>query len=310
MARFYEDYLVEDEDGDLQIVPSQSPENRFVGGGDVPVSLGVSATMDLILARQALGYAITSSELLDLDSSDRARWQDMAARLPDVKIGKHGQLQEWNEDFDEVEPSHRHVSHLIGLYPGDALDPEQTPELWRAAEVALERRLAAGGGHTGWSRAWVACLFARLGRSEEAWEHLNHLISDFATDTLLDLHPPRIFQIDGNLGGAAAAIEMLLQSYHGELHLLPALPVAWPKGRVTGLRARGGFSVGLDWDEGKLVRASIRASAAGTCTLRHAPESCEITGESGESVPITREGHRIAFEMKSGETYRLTVSER
>ena len=99
------------------------------------------------------------------------------------------------------------MSHLIGLYPGDLLDPEQTPELWRAAEVSLERRLAAGGAHTGWSRAWTACLFARLGRAEDAWQHLNHLITDFATDSLLDLHPPRIFQIDGNLGGAAAVIE-------------------------------------------------------------------------------------------------------
>ena len=210
VAAFYEDYLIEDDAGMLQIVPSQSPENRFVGGGGPPVSICVSATMDVILARAAFDYAIRSAEILDLDPDRLRRWRDLAARLPELQIGSHGQLQEWNEDFDEVEPFHRHVSHLIGLYPGDLLDPEQTPELWRAAEVSLERRLAAGGAHNGWSRAWTACLFARLGRAEDAWQHLNHLITDFATDSLLDLHPPRIFQIDGNLGGAAAVIEMLL----------------------------------------------------------------------------------------------------
>ena len=309
IARFYEDYLVEDGEGSLQIVPSQSPENRFVGGGEMPVSLGVSATMDLILARQALGYAVTSSELLNLDENDRERWRDLAERLPDLKIGRHGQLQEWNEDFDEVEPSHRHVSHLIGLYPGDTLDPEGTPELWHAGEVSLERRLEAGGGHTGWSRAWVACLYARLGRAGEAWEHVSHLIADFATDTLLDLHPPRIFQIDGNLGGAAAIIEMLLQSYHGELHLLPALPAAWPSGRVSGLRGRGGFTVGLEWEKGRLVRASIRSAASAPCTLRDAPDHWEITTAEEKPVRIRRAGHRIRFGARSGETYRLTASD-
>jgi len=307
VAAFYEDYLIEDDPGVLQIVPSQSPENRFVGGGDLPVSLGVSATMDVILARQALHYAIRSSELLGVDPEKRKQWQAMCERLPKLRIGRHGQLQEWNEDFEEVEPAHRHLSHLVGLFPGDALDPERTPDLWRAAEVSLERRLAAGGGHTGWSRAWVACLFARLGRSEEAWQHLNHLITDFATDSLLDLHPPRIFQIDGNLGGAAAVIEMLLQSYGGELHFLPALPAAWPNGRAAGLRTRGGFTVGMEWANGKLERASVKGIAAKACVIAYAPERCKVVDAAGRQVAIRRDGHRMTFETEPGEEYQLTV---
>ena len=308
VAAFYEDYLVEDDAGLLQIVPSQSPENRFVGDGGPPVSICVSATMDVILARAAFGYAIRSAEILDVDRERRKRWRDLAARLPELRIGRHGQLQEWNEDFDEVEPSHRHVSHLVGLHPGDLLDPERTPDLWRAAEVSLERRLAAGGGHTGWSRAWTACLFARLGRAEDAWAHLNHLITDFATDSLLDLHPPRIFQIDGNLGGAAAVVEMLLQSYRGELHLLPALPAAWPEGRVSGLRARGGVTVALAWHGGELTEATLEGRFAAPCTVLHAPEHWQVTDTGGREVPVTRDGHRITFPLAPGAPRRLRAA--
>ena len=301
VAAFFEDYLIEDDAGMLQIVPSQSPENRLVGDSGPPVSICVSATMDVILARAAFAYASRSAEILDLDPELRRRWRDLAARLPELQNGRHGQLQEWNEDFDEVEPSHRHVSHLIGLYPGDLLDPEQTPELWRAAEVSLERRLAAGGGHTGWSRAWTACLFARLGRGEDAWEHLNHLVTDFATDSLLDLHPPRIFQIDGNLGGAAAVLEMLLHSYRGELHLLPALPPAWPEGRVSGLRARGGVTVAMAWRAGELVEATLESRIAGPVTVLRASEHWQVVDAAGRDVSVTRNGHRITFPLNPGE---------
>lgn len=305
VASFYEDYLVQDAQGRLQIVPSQSPENRIVGTSGFHVTLCVSATMDVILARDALSYAAKASEILGVDEPQRRRWRDMVARLPELKIGQHGQLQEWNEDFEEGEPNHRHLSHLIGIYPGDALDPEHTPALWRAGTVSLERRLAAGGGHTGWSRAWVACLFARMGRAEDAWEHLQHLIADFATDSLLDLHPPRIFQIDGNLGGAAAVVEMLLQSYRGELHFLPALPAAWPAGRVQGLRARGGFAVDMAWSRGRLTEARIHSSADSTCTVKHVPEEWEVVDDAGQPVEVTRNGTRIAFRTNRGVSYQL-----
>ncbi len=305
IAAFYEDYLVADSDGILQIVPSQSPENRFVGGGDMPVSIGVSSTIDVILARQTLRCAIEAARILNVDQDKRAKWFDMVSRLPNLKIGKHGQLQEWNEDFDEVEPGHRHFSHLIGLYPGDELDPDNTPELWQAARVSLERRLAHSGGHTGWSRSWAACLFARLGDSAKAWEHLFHLITDFATDSLLDLHPPRIFQIDGNCGGTAAVFEMLLQSYRGELHFLPALPSAWPSGSAMGIRARGGFTVNMRWRNGSLQSAEIRCNNDNTCVIRHGADLYEVREISGRKVKAEPLGGKLVFNARAGRTYRV-----
>lgn len=305
VAAFYESYLIEDENGTLQVVPSQSPENKFKGADNVPSSLCVSATMDVQLAQNALQYALRSATDLEVDPEKQALWKDMLSKLPPLKIGSKGQLQEWNEDFEECEPSHRHVSHLIGLYPGDAIDPEKTPQVWQAARRSLELRLEAGGGHTGWSRSWVACLFARLGDADMAWDHLCHLITDFATNSLLDLHPPRIFQIDGNFGGTAAVIEMLLQSYHGDLHLLPALPKAWLSGRVSGLRARGGITVGIEWRSGTMVAASLTASVARECTIIYAPEDCRILDSAEREVDFRREGHRVLFEMKRDECYKL-----
>jgi alpha-L-fucosidase 2 len=307
VAAFYESYLIEDAAGVLQAVPSQSPENRFVGTGKFPVSLGVSATMDILLIRETLRHAIAGAGLLGVDEARRARWQSILDRLPPLKIGRFGQLQEWNEDFEEVEPGHRHTSHLIGVYPGDELDPERTPALWQASRASLERRLAQGGGHTGWSRAWTACLFARFGDGGRAWDHLVHLILDFATDGLFDLHPPRIFQIDGNFGGTAAILEMLLQSYGEELDLLPALPPAWPDGEARGLCARGGYTVNLAWRGGVLMRGEITALEDRTCTLLHVAGRYVVKDAAGSPVSCVTDGHRLRFPVRAGQKVVVTA---
>lgn len=306
VAAFYESYLIEDQDGKLQIVPSQSPENAFKGGGRFPVSLCVSATMDVLLARDLLTHAIRAGEMLNVDAGKRARWQALLDRLPMPGIGAHGELMEWNGEFEEVEPGHRHISHLIGLYPGDQITPERTPALWKAARVSLERRLANFGGHTGWSRAWVACCFARLGEGDAAMEHVKALIADFATTTLLDLHPPKIFQIDGNLGGTAAILEMLMQSYHEELQFLPALPACWPVGRVTGLRARGGYKIGIEWKHGQLQKAEIVPLRSRQCTLLTGRTKLSVQTAAGRKVKTTCAHGKLIFAVERGRVYIVT----
>jgi alpha-L-fucosidase 2 len=266
VAAFYEDYLVYDPEGRLVAVPSQSPENSFVGGTK-PVSLCIMAGMDNELVRDVLGHAIEASETLDLDPGLRQRWRGMLAELPDLPVGRYGQLQEWLEDYEEAEPHHRHISHLYGLFPSEQFTPEKDPARYQASRVSLYRRMAIGGGHTGWSRAWTVCCCARLLEPELAYEHVKHLISDFATVSLLDLHPPRIFQIDGNMGGTAGVAEMLLQSHDGLLRLLPCLPRQWPTGEVRGLVARGGTVVDLSWCEGSITRATLQATTPGVRTV-------------------------------------------
>jgi alpha-L-fucosidase 2 len=310
VAAFIASYAIEDAQGALQFVPSQSPENRFVGGGEMPVSLCVSAAMDVELAWDTLTHALRAARILGVDQPLQRTWQAMLQKLPPLKIGSQGHLLEWNEEFDEAEPGHRHLSHLFAAFPGEQITPDGTPELFAAARRSLERRLAHQGGHTGWSRAWVACLFARFGDAERAYEHLVHLISDFATDTLLDLHPPRTFQIEGNFGGAAAVVEMLLQSYHEALHFLPALPAAWPAGRVTGLRARGGYRVDIAWKAGRLTEARVTPSEDRTCTVVTHGGAMVVDGPEGRGVAAESEGGRLSFPVRGGRTYTVRPAAR
>lgn len=311
VAAFYESYVIEDETGTLQFVPSQSPENHFAEcDARFPVSLCVSATMDVMLAWDCLTHAVKAAQILGVDADKQAQWQEMLRKLPPLAIGSDGRLLEWNQEFTEREPQHRHISHLVGLFPGEQITAEGTPELFAAARRSLDARVAAqeaaGAGDTGWCLAWYACCYARLGDGDRALAILDKLMSKFTTNSLLDMHPPRFFQIDGNFGGAMAIVEMLLQSQGEVLRLLPALPSRWPSGHVRGMRARGGFTVDFAWEDHALTWAKVRSLSQRLCTVRDPLGRLTVRTGDGRDVAGQRDGDRLVFATQPGVDYVLT----
>jgi alpha-L-fucosidase 2 len=299
-ALFYEDYLQKDADGIYQISPSQSPENPLAGYGNYPVTLCRSATVDRNLAEFIFKTAVKAARLLQVDEEQALVWEEMANHLPPLRIGSKGQLLEFEKEYKERDPGHRHMSHLLAVFPFEDINEFDTPEFYQAAEQSLALRLSLGGGHTGWSRSWVSCLYARFGNSEKAWEHLQALICDFATVSLLDLHPPHIFQIDGNFGGGAAVCTMLLQSRNGRVFLLPALPKAWPEGSVEGLCAKG-LTVSMEWAEGKLTSATLTATRDGVFYL----DESSLAGKTVSAREATLENGLYAVKLAKGETCHI-----
>ena len=253
-AEFIRDYLVEHPSGYLVTVPSSSPENNFIdpktGKGQ---RLTYGASMDNQIIRELFSSLIKSAEILNIEAGYAQELKKVATQLPPTRIGSNGTIMEWIEDYEEAEPGHRHMSHLFGLHPSYQINPDQTPDLAEAARKTLERRLSFGGGHTGWSRAWLINFYARLWDGETAFEHLQLLFRKSTKPNLFDNHPP--FQIDGNFGGAAGIVEMLVQSRPDQIILLPALPQAWASGHLNGVKVRGNIEIDLNWKNGKLVKA-------------------------------------------------------
>jgi len=314
---FFLDFLVQHPRyGCLVTNPSTSPEN-FPGrpGNDLffdevtawmspGTTICAGSTIDMQILRDLFGYVAQAAEILDIDEDFRNRVLDTREKLAPMKIGHKGNLQEWLEDWDEKEKSHRHISHLYGLYPGNQISARTTPEFVQACKVVLEQRGLEGNG---WASAWKMGCWARLYNPEKAMDNFDYYIHNYCYNSLFSICQ-RALQVDGTFGLSAAVAEMLLQSHENELVLLPALHSSWHTGDVKGLRARGGFEVDMKWEKGRLVFAKIRPTLTTPCRIR--TEDPVAIYSNGQRIDVrTLEEGLVAFDAEKDRLYEIRPME-